>query len=71
VTTLRERDQVYGAAEVQRPDQGLATGDGPEPNGAIGRTRREHPAVGAEGSAHDGVLVLEDRPDTAGGDLDE
>ena len=58
--------------EVERPGQGLAAGDGPEPGRAIARAGHEHPAVGAEGRTEYGVLVLQDRPDaTALGDIEE
>ena len=62
----RERDELDGAVEVERPGQGLAAGDGPEPGRVVGRAGHEHPAVGAEGRAEHGVLVLQGRPDGDG-----
>ena len=58
-----ESDELDGAVEVERPGQGLAAGDGPEPGRIVGRAGQEHPAVGAEGRTEDGVLVLQDGPD--------
>lgn len=58
--------------EVERPGQGLATGDGPEAKRIIGRGGRDHPPIGAECHAGDGVLVLHGWPDDpARRDLEE
>ena len=68
----REGDELDGAVEVERPGQGLAAGDRPQPGRAIGRAGHESATVGAEGRTEYGVLMSQEGADgTARRDLEE